>query len=426
MANPRTVLEQKIAHCGETLLKLPSLPPAVRQDLQHLLNDTLTTGEEHVEHSINLISIYEKSIKIINANSHNLLYQDPAPQPNPQLKQLSRQLQLLIQKLDFADEVGNKLVEVRRKILLDSNHSELIKHTLETLQLVIDGTIAERQSSHQFLDQINASFFDAIKVYQDSTQQVEQDMSEKHGITKELSGLSSAAITETNNARNLVALKRSITPLLSQIAQLSGSLQHAEQRENNMLNKLKYTNEQMTELIEETHDYRKRFEEQRHKAQLDPLTKVYNRSAFSESLESAFTHWQTEQGTLQLVLLDIDQFTTINERFGNSAGDKALKIIAQTIGKETRKKGYAARMYGDKFIVMFTEQEKSYNQKLIARVQKKVSGLPFSFRQQNITITVSVCADAFQSDDTPDDVLSRLDKGMAKLKRNGIEQFHWR
>ena len=240
-----------------------------------------------------------------------------------------------------------------------------------------------------------------------------------------MGGLISSTQSEVSNASDLGQLQKSIAPLLSQISDLSKKLEQASQREASMLEQLKHNNSQVTALLTSTQDYRKRYEDQQHKAMLDPLTKIYNRFAFSEKLESAFGRWIKNQDNLRLALLDPDNFSVINEKFGNSAGDKALKIIAKAIAQETKKHGTLARFSGDKFILMFLSQDCSHNKELTSRIQKKVSSLPFKFRDQNIRVTLSVLSDSFKESDTPDDVLGRLELGIKQLKVGSANQLIW-
>ncbi len=59
-----------------------------------------------------------------------------------------------------------------------------------------------------------------------------------------------------------------------------------------------------------------------------------DRTAFTDRLELEYRRWIRAQHSLRVVLLDIDNFKAINDSFGYTAGDKALKIIARTITKE--------------------------------------------------------------------------------------------
>ncbi|QSA18619.1 GGDEF domain-containing protein, partial [Vibrio furnissii] len=130
---------------------------------------------------------------------------------------------------------------------------------------------------------------------------------------------------------------------------------HAEQREQALIERMQYTRTQMEALFELTQDYRRRLEDQAQRMLQDPLTKVYNRTAFNDRLELEYRRWIRTQHTLRVVMLDIDKFKTINDSFGYMAGDKALKIIARTISKEIEDTDTVARFSGEEFILLLPE-----------------------------------------------------------------------
>ncbi|MCL9782788.1 diguanylate cyclase [Vibrio sp. S4M6] len=420
-----TLLDEKITQCGETLLRMNSLPPKLKRDLQDILNYAAKDGARNIEQSINLVTLYDKAVKILTTNPS--LHTSPTHQSeHAKLHQiLSGELQQVIDKLDFSGDIGDRLSDIRAKIELDSDSELVIQHTLETLQLVIDGTVAERKSSFQFLEQVNTALTTALSTSQQTSNQAEDELHQRQGINKELNGLVSSTQSEISNAKSLSQLQKNVEPLLAQISDLSKQLEEATTREAAMLEEMKLNNSQMGSLLESTQDYRKRYEDQQHKALLDPLTQLYNRNAFTDKLEVAFSRWIKAQDHLRIAILDPDNFGAINEKFGNSAGDKALRIVAKTIAKETDQQATLARFSGDQFILMFLHQDNEHNKKLIAKIQKKVSLLPFKFRDQNIRITLSALSDCFKDSDTPDDVLGRLELGIKQLKVGSGNQLIW-
>lgn len=307
-----TLLDEKITQCGETLLRLTTLPPKVKRDLQDILNYSPDDQSRNIEQSINLITLYDKAVKIITSNPTTSANDAPAVGNNKQLRQLSSNLQQLIEKLDFSGDIGDQLSDIKVKASLDNEAKQVIEHTLETLQLVVSGTIAERKTSVKFLEQVNTSLSCALGNYQQTSNQAEDELSQRQGINRELGGLISSTQSEVSNASDLGQLQKSIAPLLAQISDLSKKLEQASQREASMLEQLKHNNSQVTALLSSSQDYRKRYEDQQHKAMLDPLTKIYNRFAFSEKLESAFGRWIKNQDNLRLALLDPDNFSIIN------------------------------------------------------------------------------------------------------------------
>lgn len=158
-------------------------------------------------------------------------------------------------------------------------------------------------------------------------------MAHRQEMNGELSSLVARSQTALKEQTELEQLKLKMAPLLREMSSLSERLLLAEQREQALLERMRYSKDQMEALSDLAQDYRRRLEDQALRAQLDPLTKVYNRSSFTERLEHEYRRWIRTQHNLRVVLFDIDKFKSINDSFGYTAGDKALSIIARTIKK---------------------------------------------------------------------------------------------
>ena len=87
------------------------------------------------------------------------------------------------------------------------------------------------------------------------------------------------------------------------------------------------------------------------------------------ALELEYRRWIRAQHSLRVVLLDIDNFKAINDSFGYTAGDKALKIIARTITKEAGTTDTVARFSGEEFVLLLPEQTDEYCHQVIQNIQ---------------------------------------------------------
>ena len=89
---------------------------------------------------------------------------------------------------------------------------------------------------------------------------------------------------------------------------------------------------------------------QRDAARRDPLTQVYNRNAFHNEVEQYITMPDDGHSGV-LMLLDIDNFKSINDRFGHMEGDKVLKYLTNLLQKTFRSGDLVGRLGGDEFMV---------------------------------------------------------------------------
>jgi two-component system cell cycle response regulator len=84
----------------------------------------------------------------------------------------------------------------------------------------------------------------------------------------------------------------------------------------------------------------------------DRLTDVINRSMFDDLLASEASRVQRTGNTLAVVLVDVDNFRSFNETYGQAAGDRTLRLVAGTIRQVTGRRGLVARYGGDEFAVL--------------------------------------------------------------------------
>lgn len=133
---------------------------------------------------------------------------------------------------------------------------------------------------------------------------------------------------------------------------------------------------------------------------IDPLTHLYNRRYFENQLEKEILRARRGGNTFSLLLIDIDDFKSYNDRFQHSAGDIALQEFAGMLQSCLREVDIAARIGGDEFSVILTEGDSDGAIALAERVILKLQQMPLR-EEDNIRsgrITVSIGVASFPSD----------------------------
>ncbi|UTH72813.1 GGDEF domain-containing protein [Chromobacterium sp. IIBBL 290-4] len=87
-------------------------------------------------------------------------------------------------------------------------------------------------------------------------------------------------------------------------------------------------------------------------AQQDGLTRLYNHRTFKEKAEQLFEHARQKRMPLALLLIDLDHFKSINDRFGHQAGDDVLKELADCLRQEARQTDLLGRHGGEEFVML--------------------------------------------------------------------------
>src|SRR4029077_7973182 len=84
----------------------------------------------------------------------------------------------------------------------------------------------------------------------------------------------------------------------------------------------------------------------------DPLTGLFNRRRFADVLKREFAVTKRYKNTLSCLMIDIDHFKKINDRFGHDAGDQVLKETAARVAATLREVDMAARYGGEEFAIL--------------------------------------------------------------------------
>ncbi len=426
MEKQNSNLDYQIRHSGETLLRVSGLPARIKRELRDLLSYSGAATLPKTEQAYKLLGLYERAIKIISANPDLVVNDIDQNAEKELLMCLSEELQTLITELDFEGNAGDQLLDIRSKLLVGVSTNQLLELTLDVLRLVIDGTKHERKSSEKFLEQLNSSIATHLKSTAENVEQSHEYFVQHQEMNLELTQLLGKSQSTLKDGNDLTQVRDTLTPLFTQLQSLSERLMHAEKREKALIDRMAFTQNQMEMIQETTLDYHRRLEEQSERMLQDPLTKVYNRAAFHERLELEYHRWIKSQHELRIILFDIDNFRDINEKFGYTAGDKALKIISRTLANEIPGVDTLARFSGEEFIVILPEQDKEETYKQILNVQDTVKSLPFKFKQQSLTITLSAASVSFKDNDTPEDVLDRVYRAMTETKKQGTNTINWK
>lgn len=136
----------------------------------------------------------------------------------------------------------------------------------------------------------------------------------------------------------------------------------------------------------------KQFRVEKHKAQLDPLTQLYNKGKIQEYLTGLFNQPEVYRHEMAIGFIDIDRFKRLNDNCGHQAGDDALKLIAETIKSLTRPSDFVGRYGGEEFIFVLCKAGEKGALQYAERIRKEIErqGELIKPRFKNQTITASI------------------------------------
>jgi diguanylate cyclase (GGDEF)-like protein len=157
----------------------------------------------------------------------------------------------------------------------------------------------------------------------------------------------------------------------------------------------------------------------------DALTGLYNRRELHRFLDYELVKSRRYKHPFSILLIDIDHFKEINDRFGHRFGDEVLQQVAQVLLKHTRGCDLPARYGGDEFIIVLPETPAGQAWFGAERLRKQVEKLSFQpdTRAFNLAITISTGIAEFPGDTDSGELLIDLaDKALYQAKRQGCNQ----
>lgn len=161
----------------------------------------------------------------------------------------------------------------------------------------------------------------------------------------------------------------------------------------------------------------------RHQAFHDSLTGFANRLLFAERVHKALT--LTVAGQRPLVLfIDLDDFKTINDSLGHSAGDQLLIAVAERVRASLRPDDLVARLGGDEFAVLLERSSRSDAENVATRLVDALRA-PFVLEGREMRIHSSIGIAAADQGNVADDLLRNADVAMYSAKTNGKGSYAW-
>lgn len=160
---------------------------------------------------------------------------------------------------------------------------------------------------------------------------------------------------------------------------------------------------------------RKRMEEElRRLSVTDPLTELSNRRKFFNMLENEFARARRYRSVYCLIMLDLDRYKSINDRFSHMVGDEALRLAAQAIRKTARQTDLTARYGGDEFVLLLPNTQIEGAVQLAERLREAIHQCQLSVGE-NLAASAGV-AEYDPDDQSSEDLLARVDKALYRAK----------
>ncbi|MEN9317391.1 MAG: hypothetical protein RIS35_3784 [Pseudomonadota bacterium] len=155
-------------------------------------------------------------------------------------------------------------------------------------------------------------------------------------------------------------------------------------------------------------------------ANRDPLTDLYNRRHFQDSIAREIARCRRASQPMSLVLLDIDHFKSINDRFGHATGDEVIRRLGALLRETVRQEDFACRIGGEEFALLMPTMPGDVALKRAEAFRERFAALRVDTDGGPIGITLSAGVATFPADgDSPDTLMREADRALYAAKRAG-------
>ncbi|MBH93164.1 MULTISPECIES: tetratricopeptide repeat-containing diguanylate cyclase [Idiomarina] len=255
---------------------------------------------------------------------------------------------------DIKTEVEGLLGELAEAYELAGQHQKQAETLKQQMELMEELYQSDQQQNLANLQQLYES--------KDKEQQIE--LLERQNELKQ-------QLLEINEQRNLIWL---LLGIVAVFAALFVFLMYRKARRANL--RLKEANNLLAD-----------------QSRRDPLTGLWNRRALQEEMEARKQHGERREAAAHsdgLILLDIDFFKRINDKYGHAAGDKVLIEISQRLQKECRASDKLIRWGGEEFLFLVRNVSSADLEEMSERILKAIAKEPIAYEGQEIFVTTTI------------------------------------
>ncbi len=155
---------------------------------------------------------------------------------------------------------------------------------------------------------------------------------------------------------------------------------------------------------------------------VDPLTGVSSRLGIENATAAALAEAARDNLPLAVLMLDLDHFKSINDRYGHAAGDRVLRAVAKAWQTALRGRDPVGRLGGEEFVVVCSDAASVQARVVAERLRESVATLRFIDIDPALRVTVSIGIAHAISGESRDSLFRRADAALYRAKQNGRDR----
>jgi diguanylate cyclase (GGDEF)-like protein len=152
---------------------------------------------------------------------------------------------------------------------------------------------------------------------------------------------------------------------------------------------------------------------------MDHLTQVHNRPYIMKVFDDAFAQTKRYHQDFSCILLDIDNFKSVNDNYGHPMGDLVLKETAQCVASQLRKTDTVGRYGGEEFLIILPNTVAEEAEQVAEKIRTSVAESKIGAKRLKVTISLGICDTKIDFLKSQDEMLFKVDTALYVAKKNG-------
>lgn len=415
-----------VSHLQTALKKLTNIK-SVSADVKSEVSEFLVSLSPDKNAVVAPLAQFEKALLLYNKalqfEAGNEKNQTQSPEQLALHNSITQELKELIAPFYIGNKNDKNLQEIHQKLITGLDHKELLECCLVMIRFVIRDVIKEATATSRLINNLHKSLTHINDNIKTTIADSEKRFEERDQYNTDIKEQITVMETVVSDSQQLAELKEQAKQHLDKMqASLKASAAAEQKEQTATIAIMKKMQERVIALESEASAYKQKLFTQRAAALSDQLTKLPNRMAYEEKAQFEVQQAKKSGGHLCLGILDIDHFKKINDTYGHSVGDKTLQVIAKHIRQFLPKEDFVARWGGEEFVMLLPNTSLNDAFEKVEVVRKKIATLPFKFKGQRVTVTLSCGLCQINQKITLEEAFEKADSFLYKAKDSGRNQ----